>query len=108
MIPARLRFHGQYLHNQSSKLRFTIDVPWPGLQCIVCLANSDLTVEHLIPEALGGRLTSRLLCRACNSRIGHQAEGQAKADPTIRSLNLSTTVGIALYELARPRVMLVP
>ncbi|MDQ0568355.1 hypothetical protein QFZ42_000189 [Variovorax paradoxus] len=43
-------------------------------------------MEHLIPEALGGRLTSRLLCRACNSRIGHQAESQAEADPTIRSL----------------------
>lgn len=85
-MPAHWRFHRQSLHDQGAARRFTIDVPWPGPQCIVCLAASDLTVEHLIPEALGGRLTSRLLCRACNSRIGHQAEGQAKADPTIRSL----------------------
>ena len=69
-----------------SSQRFTIDIPWPGPQCIVCLATTDLTAEHLIPQALGGRLTSRLLCRACNSRIGHQAEGRAKFDPTIRLL----------------------
>ncbi|MEJ8855928.1 HNH endonuclease [Variovorax robiniae] len=86
MISDRFRFNGQSLHKQAAASRFTIEVSWPGLQCIVCLATSDLTVEHLIPESLGGRLTSRLLCRACNSRIGHQAEGRAKADPTIRSL----------------------
>jgi hypothetical protein len=45
-----------------------------------------LTVEHVISEALGGKLTSRLLCNVCNSRLGHQLEGKAKADPTVRLL----------------------
>jgi len=45
-----------------------------------------LTLEHLLPEALGGRLVSRLLCKDCNSRFGHALEGRAKSDPTIRQL----------------------
>lgn len=45
-----------------------------------------MSLEHLIPEALGGRLTSRLLCRPCNSGLGHRLEGKAKADPTVRLL----------------------
>lgn len=45
-----------------------------------------MTLEHLIPESLGGKLTSRFLCKACNSRLGHSLEGHAKKDPTIRQL----------------------
>ena len=45
-----------------------------------------MTLEHVIPEALGGELTSHLLCKACNSRLGHRVEGKAKMDPTIRLL----------------------
>jgi hypothetical protein len=45
-----------------------------------------LTLEHLIPEALGGTITSRILCKGCNSGLGHRLEGKAKADPTIRLL----------------------
>lgn len=40
----------------------------------------------MIPEALGGRLTSRFLCKGCNSRLGHALEGKAKTDPTVRLL----------------------
>jgi HNH endonuclease len=45
-----------------------------------------LTLEHVLPRALGGRLVSRLLCKDCNSRLGHSLEGPARTDPTIRQL----------------------
>jgi hypothetical protein len=41
-------------------------------------------VEHLIPEALGGILTSDLLCGACNSSLGASFEAAVKSDPSIR------------------------
>ncbi len=66
--------------------KFAMDVPWQGTQCIVCLEPSEFTEEHVIPEALGGRLTCRFLCVACNSKLGHKIEGYAKADPTVRLL----------------------
>jgi hypothetical protein len=43
-----------------------------------------LTEEHLIPEALGGRLTAAILCRKCNSSLGHRTEASVRSDPTIR------------------------
>jgi len=52
----------------------------------VCLQASQLTDEHLIPEALGGRLTSAFLCRDCNSKLGHRSEAAARDDPTIQLL----------------------
>lgn len=52
----------------------------------MCLEEKELTLEHLIPEAIGGRLTSKFLCKACNSCLGYRLEGQVKADPTIRLL----------------------
>lgn len=45
-----------------------------------------MTLEHVIPKALGGKLVSRFLCKDCNSRLGHDLEGRAKADLTIRRL----------------------
>jgi HNH endonuclease len=45
-----------------------------------------LTEEHVIPKALGGKLTANFLCVECNSRIGHSIEGDAKTDPDIRQL----------------------
>ncbi len=49
-----------------------------------CLGSEDFTLEHVIPEALGGTLTCRFLCGRCNSRLGHLVESEAKADPTVR------------------------
>lgn len=54
-----------------------------------------LTIEHLIPEAIGGRLTARFLCKACNSRLGHLLESEVKTDPTIRLLVRSLRTRIA-------------
>lgn len=40
----------------------------------------------MIPEALGGDLVSRFLCKQCNSFLGHQFEGLAKTDPSVRTI----------------------
>ncbi len=48
-----------------------LKVPWAGDRCILCLTEGPLCEEHLIPEALGGNLTSEFLCVSCNSRLGH-------------------------------------
>lgn len=45
-----------------------------------------MTKEHVVPEALGGRLTSRFLCKECNSRLGHHLEGRAKVRHLARRL----------------------
>lgn len=34
-------------------------------------SGDDITEEHVIPKSVGGKLTT-LLCKACNSRFGHQ------------------------------------
>ena len=56
---------------------------WPVARCILCLAEGELSVEHLIPRALGGTLTSSFLCRICNSQLGSDVEASAKSDPSI-------------------------
>lgn len=55
-----------------------------GDRCILCLQQDALTLEHIIPESLGGRLTSRFLCRKCNSTLGNRLEHAARFDPSIR------------------------
>lgn len=60
--------------------------PWKGTQCIVCLNPCAFTEEHIIPAALGGRLTCHFLCITCNSQLGHSVESHAKSDPTIQFL----------------------
>jgi hypothetical protein len=59
-----------------------LHIPWPESRCIVCKRDS-VSTEHLIPESLGGRLTANLLCRTCNSKLGHDLEAQAKHDPSV-------------------------
>ncbi|KRI51999.1 MULTISPECIES: HNH endonuclease [Acinetobacter] len=51
-------------------------------KCIICLKepssskpNSVLTDEHLIPEFIGGRFTSKNLCKGCNEQLGSSVEG---------------------------------
>lgn len=62
-----------------------------------------MTEEHLIPEALGGRLVAAFICQGCNSSLGYRTEPAARSDPTIRFLinDLSVelpTLGRALSE----------
>ena len=56
---------------------------WPVARCILCLEESELSVEHVIPRAFGGVLTSRVLCRTCNSELGSNVESAGKSDPTV-------------------------
>jgi len=60
-----------------------LKVPWPGNRCVICLEADPLCKEHLIPQALGGRLTCEFLCSSCNSRLGHNLERAAKSDPSV-------------------------
>ncbi|HZS64605.1 MAG TPA: HNH endonuclease [Xanthobacteraceae bacterium] len=59
-------------------------IPWPGNQCIICLEGGTLSAEHVIPEALGGVLECKFLCKTCNNRFGLGFEAKAKTDPAIR------------------------
>lgn len=62
-----------------------MNVDWPDGRCILCLGTDSPSREHVIPEWLGGRLAvDGLLCRECNSRLGHRVEAEARSDPGIR------------------------
>jgi hypothetical protein len=67
---------------------------WTDERCILCTLaplerqarcgrTARLTKEHLIPEAIGGRLTCDFLCQPCNSILG-QIEALLKEDSRIR------------------------
>lgn len=59
-------------------------VEWRGTKCLLCLGEKPLSEEHIIPEALGGKLICEFLCRDCNSKCGAKLEAKAKTDPSIR------------------------
>ena len=59
-------------------------IEWKHQQCIVCLGQSPLTKEHLIPDCLGGILTSNILCSRCNSSFGSGFEAKARLAPELR------------------------
>lgn len=61
------------------------EVPWPGDACIICLNAGELSLEHVVPDALHGGLASKFLCRDCNSFFGHAIDAAAKSDPAIRN-----------------------
>jgi len=61
-----------------------VRIPWKNDGCILCHKRDALTVEHIIPESLGGKLTSRFLCQECNSKLGHALEAKVRSDPSIR------------------------
>lgn len=42
-----------------------------SVTCILCLeASKPLTEEHIFPEAAGGSISKRLLCKPCNDKLG--------------------------------------
>jgi len=59
------------------------EAPWQDDRCIVCAKRRSMTVEHVIPQALGGALCCRFLCKPCNDRLG-QIEAALKRDPGVR------------------------
>jgi hypothetical protein len=71
-----------------------MDLRWTDERCILCTlapaerharcsATAELTQEHLIPAAIGGRLTCDFHCKHCNSTLG-QIEARLKEDSRIR------------------------
>jgi|GEM_PF-3081934 len=57
---------------------------WNDPRCIICMQAGKLTVEHVIPDSLGGILTCRFLCQNCNSRFGSGFEAKARLAPELR------------------------
>jgi hypothetical protein len=39
-------------------------------KCFACAEPQPLTVEHIIPQAIGGKLKARLYCKECNEIFG--------------------------------------
>lgn len=45
-------------------------------QCIFCLEEKPLTIEHVFPESIGGRLKIPFVCKDCNSKLGTAIDGK--------------------------------
>lgn len=71
-----------------------MDLTWTDERCILCSltpterrtrcsATATLTEEHLIPAAIGGKLTCHFLCQHCNSTLG-RVEAHLREDSRIR------------------------
>lgn len=48
-------------------------------QCIFCLEEKPLTIEHVFPESIGGRLKIPFVCKDCNSKLGSTVDGKFQA-----------------------------
>jgi len=60
------------------------EVPWSGVRCVLCTLPKPLTLEHIIPESLGGILECKFLCSDCNSKMGEFYEGGLLDSPEFR------------------------
>lgn len=60
------------------------EVPWAKKRCIVCLSEEILTVEHVIPAGVGGRLCARFLCKNCNNILGHRVDATVQKNASVR------------------------
>ena len=67
----------RYNHSQADKIDLKLDqqIPESELSCIICARSFKKVTpskEHIIPNALGGRLTTKSsTCIECNSSSGH-------------------------------------
>lgn len=56
----------------------------PGIEsCVLCVIRKPETWEHILPESLGGRLQSRILCSPCNHDVSAPLVAQLTRDPSI-------------------------
>jgi len=44
--------------------------------CFICQEPLELTLEHIIPQAIGGRLKAKLYCKVCNGTLGHELDDE--------------------------------
>lgn len=47
-----------------------------GNRCFACKEPNKLTLEHIIPQAIGGRLTAAIYCKRCNETFGHTLDSE--------------------------------
>jgi hypothetical protein len=45
-----------------------------NMKCYVCNENEANSVEHIIPNAIGGKIRATILCKECNSKYGNSCE----------------------------------
>lgn len=44
--------------------------------CFICKKPQPLTLEHIIPQSIGGRLKAKLYCKICNDTFGHELDDE--------------------------------
>lgn len=47
------------------------------MRCIICLtekSDQEMSREHVFPDSIGGSLTNRRVCKACNSYLGSKVD----------------------------------
>lgn len=65
------------------------------MTCIFCYrgrSEIDLTEEHIFPEALGGQLIVRAVCKRCNDQLGSYVDGMLTEDFLVRMLRLGLRI----------------
>lgn len=70
-------------------------------QCLFCRTplEDPVAVEHIIPESIGGWLTTRDICTPCNSRFGHQVDRVTGEQPLV---SLRLEAGLPIGSPERP------
>jgi hypothetical protein len=64
------------------------------MKCIFCNLETDGTVEHIIPEFLGGSLTINQVCKCCNDKMGSGFEGTVSKEGFFDTyLNINKIIG---------------
>lgn len=61
-------------------MKVTTNLP----NCILCLNEPADSLEHIIPQVIGGRLGAFILCTKCNNTLGSKLVKDIKKDPSIR------------------------
>ena len=46
------------------------------MKCYVCEKNEADSDEHIIPNAIGGVLRAKILCKDCNSKFGDSCDAE--------------------------------
>lgn len=65
------------------------------MTCIFCYRSSsevELTAEHVFPEALGGQLVVRSVCKGCNDQLGSHVDSGLTEDFLVRMLRLGLRI----------------
>ncbi|GLQ91611.1 HNH endonuclease [Dyella acidisoli] len=71
--------------------------------CILCLDPTlPLTDEHIFPEAAGGDISDFILCKSCNSKLGHTIDAAFVNQAVVRLARATYRVAGKQGHLPRP------